>query len=345
MLLPRRHFTILLLLSTLLPLTPLRAAPLPTLVISLPGPQAAPYLPLELMAALGMDQRAGFQLELRFFGGGPLAVKDMLGGNSDFAVLGMSAMAGIALENPGLRSIAVVTQAPAFAVMVRSDSRARVRKLADLRGMTIGTHASSKAGKSTGQQVPEYLLLRARIPLDQVSFVSAGQTYEQHAAALVSGSVDAVVAEEPAATQLEDAGIAFRLVDLHDPASARAHLGGRFIYTQICADARTLAAHPDKARQLVHALRATLAWIHTHSAADMARQLLPQDAGRQALLARALRHLKPIYSADGRFSAEQVRTTQNFFRTVSADKPGAQQLELSRLVDARWVALQTGANR
>lgn len=345
MLLARRRFTALLLLTALFPLAPLHAAPLPVIVVSLPGPRAAPYLPLELLAALGMDRRAGFHLELRFFGGGPLAVKDMLGENSDFAVLGMPAMAGIALENPGLRSIAVVTQAPAFAVMVRTDLRTRVRKLADLRGKTIGTHSNSKAGKSTGRQVPEYLLLRVRIPLDQVNFVSAGQSYEEHAAALSGGSVDAVVAEEPAATQLEDAGIAFRLVDLHDPASARTHLGGQFIYTQVCADVRTLAAHPDKARRLVQALRATLAWIRSHSTEDMARQLMPQDAARQALLARALAHVKPVYSANGRFSVEQLHTTQDFFRTVSADKPGALQLELSSLVDDRWVAPKIGTSR
>jgi NitT/TauT family transport system substrate-binding protein len=338
----RRGFTALLLTFALLPWPGLHAAPLPPIVVSMPGPGAAPYLPLELLAALGADRRAGFRLELRFFGGGPLALKDMLGGNADFTVLGMPAMAGVALSRISsgqdtLRSIAVVTQAPAFAVMVRADLRARVRKVADLHGMSIGTHSSSKAGKSTGQQVPEYLLLRANIPLEQVNFISAGQTYEDYAAALVSGAVDAVVAEEPGATHLEDAGLAFRLVDLHEPASARAHLGGRFIYTQVCADARTLAAHPDKARRLLKALRETLAWIHAHSAEDMARLLEPQNAERQALLARALRRVKPAYSADGKFSAEQLRTTQAFFRAVSADKPGAAQLEFGRLVDERWI--------
>ncbi len=334
---PRRSFTALLLLFCIFPWQRLSAAPLPTIVVSMPGPQAAPYLPLELLAALGADRRAGFRLELRYFGGGPLALKDMLGGNSDFAVLGMPAMAGIAIEHDMLRSIAVVTQTPAFALMVRTDLRTRVRKVADLRGLSIGTHTGSKAGKSTGQQVPEYMLLRAGIPLEQVNFVSAGQTFEDYAAALVSGSVDVVVAQEPSATRLEDAGLAFRLVDLHDPASTKTHLGGRFIYTQVCADARTLAAHPDKARRLVKALRETLAWIHTHSAKDMARQLAPQDAERQALLARALQRVKPAYSADGKFSAEQLLTTQAFFRAVSADKPGAAQLDFSRLVDERWV--------
>lgn len=335
--LPRRSFAALLLLFSMLPWQQLYAVPLPVIVVSMPGPQAAPYLPLELLSALGADRRAGFRLVLRHFGGGPLALKDMLGGNSDFAVLGMPAMAGIAIEQGNLRSIAVVTQVPTFAVMVRADLRPRVRKLADLRGLSIGTHSSSKAGKSTGQMVPEYLLLRAGIPLEQVNFVSAGQTFDDHAAALVSGSVDVVVAEEPAATRLKDAGLAFRLLDLHDPATTRAQLGGRFIYTQVCAEASTLATHPDKARRLVKALRETLAWIHTHSAKDMARQLAPQDAERQALLARALQRVKPAYSADGKFSAEQLLTTQAFFRAVSADKPGAAQLEFSRLVDERWV--------
>jgi NitT/TauT family transport system substrate-binding protein len=291
---------------------------------------------MELIGPLGADRRAGFQIKLRHFGGGPLALKDMLDGNSDFAVLGLPAMAGVALRHNDLRSIAVLTHAPAYTLMVRADLRGKVRKVADLRGMTLGVHAGSKAGKSTGQQVPEYLLMRAGVPLGEVNFVPGGQNYEDHAAVLASGSVDAIVTDEPSATRLAEDGIAWRLVDLHDPAVTRKHLGGPFIYTQVTARAGLLASQPDKVARLVRALRETLAWMHGQSPEAIARLVEPRDAASQALLARALRLVKPAYSADGAFSAEQLRTTETFFRAVSVDLPGAANLDFERLIDRRW---------
>ncbi|MDD5390677.1 MAG: ABC transporter substrate-binding protein [Gallionellaceae bacterium] len=306
------------------------------MVVAMPGPHAAPYLPLELMPRIGADRKAGFVLSVRYFGGGPLAVKDMLDHNSDFAGLGMPALAGIRLSNPNLVSVIALTQTPAYVLMARQDLKSQIHKLADLRWRTIGTHSGSKQGKSTARQIAEYLLQRNGIRGDDVNFVYAGQNLADYSAALESGQVDAIVVNEPAATLLEKHKLALRLVDLHDPAEAKAHLGGRFLYTQLATTTETLRDHPDKIRRMNTALRDSLRWIATHSAQDIvARLQLPEGEEKQSLETYLAAH-KNIYSPDGAFSEEAARNSEAFFHAVSGDNPAAAQLRYRDFIDSRW---------
>ena len=307
----------------------------PRIVIALPGPNVAPYLPVELMSRIGADRRAGFVLVTRYFGGGPLAAKDMLERNSDFAGLGMPALAGLRVDNPELVSIAALTQRPAYVLMARRGAK-QVRGIADLRGRDIGTHSGSKQGKSTARQLAEYLLHRNGVGLDEVNFVNAGQSLVDYSAALRAGMVDAIMVNEPAATLLEQRKLAWRLADLHDPEVARKQLGGRFLYTQLATSKDTLRRQPDKARRLSTALRDTLGWMAKHSADDIvARLALPEGEEKRAL-ARFLAAHKDIYSPNGAFGAEAMRNSEAFFHAVSRDHSAAGRLRYASFVDDRW---------
>lgn len=306
------------------------------IVVAAPGPNAAPYLPLELISRIGADRKAGFVLTVRHFGGGPLALKDMIEHNSDFAALGMPALAGVRLSNPDLVSIAVLTQAPAYVLMARQDLKGRIGQIADLRGSTIGTHSGSRQGKSTARQIAEYLLMRNGVSLDEVNFVHAGQSLADYRAALRSGLVDAIVVNEPAATLLENDRLAWRLADLHDPKVAKTHLGGRFLYTQLAADKETLRQQPDKARLLSVALRETLRWMAKHDARDIVARLdLPTGEANHAM-ERFLTRYKSIYSPDGAFSAEAMRNSEAFFHAISGNDAAARRLRYADFIDSRW---------
>lgn len=308
----------------------------PRVEIATPGPHVAPYLPLELMHRLGADRRAGFELSLRYFGGGPLAAKDLLEGNSDFAGLGLPALADVYLDKPELVSIAVITQRPAYVLMVRQALNWTVHGVADLRGRRIGTHTGSKQGKSTARQMAEYLLTGAGVKLGQVNFVHAGQNMADYAAALKSGQVDAIVVNEPAATLLEKQRIAWRLADLHDVQTAKRHLGGRFIYTQLATTRTLLREQPDKARMLVTALRETLAWLASHGPADVTAILGMPDGEETRAWQQYLAVHQGIFSPDGSFTEEGLRNSEAFFKAVGRDLPNAGTLRFSDLVDSRW---------
>lgn len=310
------------------------------IVVAMPGPHVAPYLPLELMPRIGADRKAGFRLTLRYFGGGPLAVKDMVERNSDFAGLGMPALAGIRLSNPNLVSIAALTQTPAYVLMVRQDIKPEIRQLADLRWRTIGTHSGSKQGKSTARQIAEYLLMRSGVDTGDVNFVYAGQNLPDYRAALESGQVDAIVVNEPAATLLEKHKLAWRLVDLHDGAAAKAHLGGRFLYTQLAATTETLRDQPDKVERMSAALRAALRWMATHSAGEIVAHLQLPDGEEKQALEKYLSAHKNIYSPDGAFSRVAVHNSEVFFHAVSGDDPAAAQLRYMNFIDSRWSGIR-----
>lgn len=306
------------------------------IVLALPGPNVAPFLPLELIPRIGADRRAGFRLSLRHFGGGPLAARDTLEKNSDFAGLGMPALAGIRLEHPDLVSIAALTQAPAYVLMVRRELPKKVRRAADLRGMNIGVHGGGKLGKSTARQMTEYLLLKDGVDPEQVNFVSAGQNIGDYSAALDSGAVEAIMVNEPAATLLEQRKLARRLADLHDPEAARRYLGGRFLYTQIAATRTLLREQPDKARRLTAALREALTWLQQHSGEEIVARLDLPEGEEKAALQRFLASHKDIYSRDGRFDGAAMKNSEAFFHAVNPGNPAAAALRYQDSVDDRW---------
>lgn len=66
---------------------PLRAS------ISVPGPGNLLHLPIPLAGKIGADPAEGLQLDIRYTGGGPQAIRSMLERNSDFAAAGLPALA------------------------------------------------------------------------------------------------------------------------------------------------------------------------------------------------------------------------------------------------------------
>lgn len=316
------------------PLPALADAPL-RVVVAMPGPGAAPFLPVELIPKIGADRKMGIELGLRYFGGGPLAVKDMMEQNSDFAGLALAALGGLSLKHDNLRSVVPLTQAPAYTLMVRTGLKPKVRKVKDLYGRTIGTHTGTKAGKSTGQQLSEFLLTHAGLGLESINFVPAGQSEDEYLAALASGAVDAMMVNEPFASLLEQSGVAYRLVDLHNPRIAAKWLGGPFLYTQLATRQALLDQEPEKARRLVGAVQLALRWIHGHSPEQIVAAL-GTPADKRPTLIRFLAANKHVFNASGTFSDAQIRTANTFFHEVSRDTPEANQRQLNELVDARW---------
>ncbi len=304
-------------------------------VVAMPGPGAAPFLPVELIPKIGADRKMGIELGFRYFGGGPLAVKDMAGRNSDFAGLALAALGGLSLKLDNLRSVVPLTQAPAYTLMVRADLKQQVRTVKDLYGRTIGTHTGTKSGKSTGQQLSEFLLTRSGLSLESVNFVPAGQSEDEYQAALASGAVDAMMVNEPFASLLEQFHVAYRLVDLHNPKVAAKWLGGPFLYTQLATRQELLDQEPEKVRRLVGAVQLALHWIHSHSPEQIVAALdIPAD--KRPALIRFLRANKNVFNPSGKFSDAQIRTADTFFHEVSRGNLKARQRQLSDLVDARW---------
>lgn len=310
------------------------AAPIPV-SIALPGPGSLPYLPVELMTRIGADADEGLKVSLRYFTGGPLALKDMLAGNSSFVALGFSALAQTADIQGKAYSVVSLTHVPAFTLMVSNTLKGKVKTVADLRGRSIGIPTSSKSGKSVGQQLTEFLLIKADVSLSDVNLVSSGMNQEHHAVALKSGMVDALIINEPSATKLEATNAAYRLADLHDPATTRRHFGSLIQYTQVATRQDVIREQADKVNRVVAALLRTLKWIQQHSPREIADRMGIADKKQHAILVSVLEKHKGMFSPDGVFSAETLKGTAALIQAIS-DEPGRTS-DLDALVDDQWV--------
>lgn len=325
------------LLAILLYVSPaVNAQTLGKITLASPGPASYSYLPIDLIKKIGADKAEGVDLEIRYYSGGPLAAKQMLDGNSDFAALGMSALATFHVRGKDVRSIVSVSRAPTYVLSVRSALRKNINKIADLKGHVIGVHTGSRSSKSTSRQLIEFMLMRAGIAPDSVNYLPAGQSYEEQYAALASGSIDALMGEEPFSTRLKDAGLINILADLNDPNEARRALGGSFLYVQIATRGDVMARQPEKVKKMTAIMRRTLHWIATHSPDEIAHKLDSADAETTRANAMLLARGKSAFSPDGVFRREEVATTERFFQTVFSGDAQARSLRMRDLIDARY---------
>jgi len=303
------------------------------------GPGNLSHLPVELIPKIGADRDEGLKLTVRFFSGGPLAFRDLLDSNSDFAVAGAPALADLRASGAPLVSIATVNRVPTFTLLVRQDLHGQVKQVADLSGRIIGVNTSSRGGRSTSQQLAEFILKRAGVAPDRVRFVPAGQSFAEQNAAFVTKTIDALMGDEPFVSQLIEQGAGFALIDLHDPEVCRRELGGLFLNAQLATRADVLRNRPELAQRMVRALAKTLAWIAAHDADEIAQKMHPEDDVKRRALAKALQKRKSIYSPDGAFTREQIAASEAFWR-ANQSNPQLRALRFDEMIDARFAGIR-----
>lgn len=303
--------------------------------LAVPGPGNLLFLPLALAPLIGADQAEGLSFDVRYVGGGPQAIRSMLDFNCDFAASGLSALALQKHNGRPVRCIVGMTRVPAYTLLVRNDLRAQVRQISDLRGRVVGVKGHVPGGRSTSQLFAEYLLTLAGVAPDQVNYVSAGQSYDSQHAALASGAVDAVIADEPFATRLATQQVAFVLADYHDIETTRRLMGGLFLNAVLGTREDLVAQRPQLVGQVVRTVQRSLAWIGGQTAEQMVEALAPAQVEERATLLAVLRRRKTIYSLDGRFVEEQLAAVQRFlYATEPAMK--TQGFSLDSVIEARW---------
>ncbi len=309
-------------------------------VVVVPGPGSSVSLPLELAISLGLDRQAGLPLRLKYGGGGGVLIQDLQGGNAEFAVFGLpAAMEANAAGRARLVALAAVHGLPVYTLLVRSDLRGSVSRIADLRGRVIGLHNNSLQNRTTAQQLAEQVFASRGVPVDSLRFMSSGQSWDSISAALRSQSVDAVMADGTLAIQIEDAGLAFRLFSTGVPADAATVPGAGFLRATLIGRRDRVEAEPERAARMVGLVKRTLEWIAARSAQEMADALQLQGSARLALLSAA-RLYPQQYNRDGRFSTRQLRETELFFRNSNPELPAAAGFKVDSMVVDRWAGRQ-----
>ena len=176
--------------------------------IAVPGPGNLLFLPITLASRIGADQAEGLELDIHYVSGGPVAYKSMLDRNVDFSAGGLPALALQRVSGSPVVCIAPITRVPAYTLLARADLKNKVKKIADLKGRVVGVKGHVPGGRSTSQLFTEFVLGTAGLTPEKVNFVSVGQAYDSQHAALASGTVDAIMGDEPFASRMVKAKVA-----------------------------------------------------------------------------------------------------------------------------------------
>lgn len=325
------------LLASLMWISPCFAAePLMQLKVSLPGPRNLSYLPVDLIPKIGADRAEGAEVRLRHVGGGSVALQNVLMRNADFAVAGAPAMLSQQARGEKVVLLAAVSDLPVFVLVVRADLRKQIKSIADLKGRTIGANTSSMTSKTTSRQLTELLLKSGGVPPDAVRIVPVGQSWNEQSSVLISGTVDALMSNEPFASRLRAENRAFFLANLADPATSRKIPGAGFLYAALATRPEVLEREPQKAEKMVAILHRTLRWVAAHTPEQIVDTLEIRDPQEKAALLASLHAYQRLYSPDGSLSARQLRETELFFRNTAGDSPAEQGVGLEPMVVDKW---------
>jgi len=328
-----RLFTAL--FSAILISFPLCAQPV-RISVSVPGPGATSYLPVELIAKIGADKAEGAELRVHFSPGGGNALTEMLTNNVDFAVVGMPAAMSVRLKDSRVIALAAINDLPLYVLLVRQGLKGEVKKIADLKGKTIGLHSDSTASKTTSQQVLELIFRRGGVPPGSYRKVSIGRRWESESLMLRTGSADAVIGDEPHASRMVEEKVAFPLLHLGDPETMRLYSGTGFLRGAVIGRSDRLEKDPGKSEIMVKIIQRTLKWMSTHSPEEIVDKLDIATPDERNRLVSLLKKYPRQYSTDGKFSTRQLAETEIFFIDSQAGNPAAESFRIETMVVDRW---------
>ncbi len=309
--------------------------------LNLPGPGSLPFLPLELINALGFDREAGARLVLRYHPSGIRALEDVLAGNADFAALGFPTLPVLLAKGKDTLAIASISgEQNVFHLLVRKDLAKKITRIKDLAGHTIGTSTGSPNSKTYMQMVVEIVLRANGVAPHQVRWLPTGQNWESASGAFISHAADALFCEQPFPNRIIREGLGVSLLDLSDKRT-HAGLAGIDALRSVVATHRALLNRAEgqrKAEMMVSMLRRSLVWLRAATPQAVARQAgMRSDTERQDI-AELLTKTPNIYSADGRFNLQQVQDTDVFLRAAQGDLGFSPAISC---IEARWAGQQT----
>jgi NitT/TauT family transport system substrate-binding protein len=330
---PFRAFALL--IAALTASLPLGAQPL-SISISVPGPGAAAYLPVELIEKIGADKAEGAELHISFSPSGGTSLSEVMTNNADFAVVGMPAAMSVRLKDPRVVALAAIDDLPLYVLLVRQGLKGKVSKISDLKGKTIGLHADSATVKTTSQQVLELIFRRGGVATDSYRKVSIGRRWESESMMLRNGVADAVIADEPEATKMIDDKVAFQLLHLGNPETMRLYSGTGFLRGVLIGRKDRLEKDPGKAETMVRIIQRTLKWMASHSAEEVVDKLDIATPDERDRLVALLKKFPRQYSTDGKFSTHQLAETEIFFIDSQLGNNAAESFRIESMVFDRW---------
>jgi NitT/TauT family transport system substrate-binding protein len=243
---------------------------LPTVKIMVGGIDKQIYLPFQLAQQLGYYKKYGVNVELSTEqNGGVGAETAMASGQVDMAGAWYVHAVDFQAKHKDVIDIGQLSGAPGERIMCAKGSG--VSSPAQWRGKTVGV---TDIGSGT-DNLTTYLAARNHLTTKDFSraAVGAGPTF---VAALQHNRIACGMTTQPTAGALQNKGSGYSAIDLATTAGTKKWLGGVYPAASVLARGDWVASHKAAAQGVVTALVATMHWIHTHSAAQIADKMPPE---------------------------------------------------------------------
>lgn len=269
------------------------AAKLPTVTMMVGGIDKQIYLPYQLAQNLGFFKKYGVNMVLSTEQAGGVGAEDaMVSGQVDLA--GAWYVHTIDFQQHGKKVLDIVQLSGAPGEREMCAKGSGVKSPEDWKGKVVGV---TDLGSGTDDLT---LYLAARYHLTPKQFtrvgVGAGQTL---IGSLEHGRIVCGMTTQPTVNAIEKMGIGYSAMDLATGDGVKMWLGGFWPTASVLARADWVQAHPGLTQKVVDAMVATMHWIHTHSAADIADHLPPDFVSNQ--LSSKQEYIKALAQDKGQF--------------------------------------------
>lgn len=243
---------------------------LPTVTMMVGGIDKQIYLPYQLAQDLGFFKKYGVNMVLSTEQAGGVGAEDaMVSGQVDMAGAWYVHTIDFQMRGKDVIDIVQLSGAPGERIMCAKGTN--VTSPAQWKGKAVGV---TDLGSGTDDLT---LYLAARYHLTTKDFtrvgVGAGQTL---IAALQHHRIVCGMTSQPTVNAVEKLGVGYSAFDLATVKGVDKWLGGTWPAASVLARADWVKKHPKETQDVVNAMVATLHWIATHSAADVADHL-PKD--------------------------------------------------------------------
>lgn len=311
--------------------------PGPTVIrVNIPGPHLLPFLPIELIPKLGIDQALGVQLAIRYLPSGILALDDALAGNAHFAGMAFTALPAFFAKGKPASAVAVLSSGvPPYSILIRPDLAKSVRTLGDLKGRSIGIPMGSVTTKTYLQVMLELWLANHGVRSNEVRWVQTNQNLAGMQGSLVSGTVDAVFCEEPLAGTLVRKQIGSHLASLSDPNAPGKAGWANHIRAVLACPREIVEHHPQRVKIMTAMLKRSLKWVTSNKPADIVAKLGVEDDELAHDLASPIKRIPTLFSPDGRFKPAEVEASRQFLVETGLALPAG--MSIRDLIADKWV--------
>lgn len=246
------------------------ASSMPTVTMMVGGIDKQIYLPYQLAQNLGFYKKYGVNMKLSTeTSGGVGAEEAMASGQVNMA--GAWYIHTIDFQAKGKKVIDVVQLSGAPGEREMCGTRSGVHSAADVKGKTLGV---TDLGSGT-DELTQFLAAQKGISHTQYHTLAVGAGTTA-IAAIQRGSAQCVMTTQPTVGALENKKLAYSAIDLATTRGAEAALGGAWPAASVLALGSWVDSNKATVQKVVDALVATMHWISTHTAADIADKLPTQ---------------------------------------------------------------------